>query len=197
MVSHRPQICLVQHVLSSLNHLPELLIVDPPFTNHPVHDQIRVTQNLYSFFGAPMQDPKFSPSVIPSFSHPFPPEAGFPPFCPLPWAPQWPMRSHGSSKLGTSTSGSSCRATSATLMHVPLPVDVLQCLTAARALCHIATLRANLRFADDLRGDPTRKDDGRCCFKCWRARQRKTPNLRRTLSSTNEDPKRTGPTSQT
>ena len=48
---------------------------------------------------------------------------------------------------------------------------------SARALCHTATLRANLRFADDLRGNPTRKDDGRCSFKCWRARQRKTPNL--------------------
>ena len=48
---------------------------------------------------------------------------------------------------------------------------------SARALCHTATLRANLRFADDLRGNPTRKDDGRCCSKCWRARQRKTPIL--------------------
>ena len=101
MVSHRPQICLVQHVLSSLNHLPELLIVDPPFTNHPVHDQIRVTQNLYSFFGSPMQDPKFSPSVIPSFSHPFPSEAGFPSFCPLPKSVIFCMTlSHSSGSLG-------------------------------------------------------------------------------------------------
>ena len=43
---------------------------------------------------------------------------------------------------------------------------------SARALCHTTTLRANLRFADDLLGDPTRKDDGGGCFKCSTAEKK-------------------------
>ena len=132
MVSQRPQICLVQHVLRSLNHLPELLIVDPPFTIHPVsRSDSSLPESAFSFWFpyAGSQILCLCHSLIfPSISI----RSGLPfflstsqasdllhdaeSFLRIPWDPHWPIRSHGSPKLGNSSSGSSCRTTSATFL---------------------------------------------------------------------------------
>ena len=66
MISQRPRIRLVQHVLYPSDHLPEFLVVNPPSSLHPVQTQIRVTQNLYSLFVLPCGIP--SPLLF-SFLH--------------------------------------------------------------------------------------------------------------------------------
>ena len=199
MVSHGPQICLVQHVPSSWNHLPELLLVDPPFIQFTIRFESPRICILFWFPHAGSQMLCLCHShIFPSISI----KSGLPfllstsqvsdllhdaeSFLRIPWAPQWPIRSHGSPKLGTSSSGSSCRTTSATL------------LLCARCMFHYLWMFCSVSQGDALYActlshchSPRKTSDsrttsavtqlgrvmGRCCFKCWSARQRKTPNL--------------------